>query len=230
MGERKRVTGWSVDVLVDLAHNAAAIGCEVLDLDDSVGITVQRPRSNRYALAERGMLMMLGLAGSWMHSGLPAVLPVSSTLAKLTTADPQRRPRSPWRAWLIVLPVGQAEVSLQRSDGPIDPIRALIVVSVREQWAYFGLGGRVEYSEVGRTAEQLADLSWDDGLVCAVGADLIETTEHDRAAVRKMRRLILNTSLALDEIDGVRRIGLERGARDRGRLPAGDYVIEAYCG
>jgi hypothetical protein len=57
---------------------------------------------------------------------------------------------------------------------------------------------------------------------------LLETTVHDRAAIRKMRRMILNTPLALEELDGVRRIGMERGARDRGRLPAGDYVIEAY--
>jgi hypothetical protein len=214
-------------MLMELAYEGVAYGCEVVKLDPVSGMHIRPPRT-KFDDGEPGTLMMLALAGSWMHSGLPSVRVTQAALPALMSAVPKRRPESPWRAWVIVLPDGQTDVSLLQRDGTPDAVRAVLTVNMGDQWCYFGLAGRVEYSEVGRTTEQLAELDWTDGLPSGLDTILLETTVHDRAAIRKMRRMILNTPLALEELDGVRRIGMERGARDRGRLPAGDYVIEAY--
>jgi len=222
----ERRAEWSIDTLRELAMSAYAVRTEILDLDNVQGLVIQKPNSSRLRTNDRGALFMLGIAGSWAQSGLPSARPTFERLSGLITATPERKPLSPWRCWALVLPANQTEISFIGRGGEVDAMRVVMVVGIRDLWCYFALGSHVEYSEISRSAEQLADVDWTDGRGCYQAEEMLPTTDHDAASVRKLRRLILNTTLALGELEGVRRVGIERGARDRGLYPAGDYAIE----
>jgi len=212
---------WSLSTLAHLAQHAQRLGAYIEGLDADDGLRVNPGRGPR---EDRAVALMSGLAGSWYRSGVPLVRPSLGAMRRLTLSAPDRKPLEPWRAWVIELPRGQRDIMLVARNGNADPVEVTLVLCIEGRWSFFALGARVEYMFIGRTAEQIRD-GWTDGLNCVPEEHRVSETDLDRTSVRKLQFLVLGAAAALGDIEGVQRVGAERGAQDKGRYPAGDYEL-----
>jgi len=216
------IAGWDMTTLRELGRRAHMDGCYAADGHDA-GLEIRKGRARGHG-HDLAVWMMLGLAGSWARSGNPTTRLSPAALQRMIASPPDRRPRSPWPAWVLELPDAQRDITLATPAGVLESVCAVIALCFDDRWSWFALAGRVEYSEIGRTTEQLRD-DFDDGKHNVPKQYRVEMVDADRRATHLLRRLILNTSNALHELDGVRRVGMERGAQDRGLFPAGDYEL-----
>jgi len=216
---------WSVELLRHVARNAERYEYWVDRCDPVKGLIITK--SSAAPRLDHETMIIMGLVGTWVRSGLPTVrIENEKRLTRLGVSKPEQRPAEPWEGWLIEYPRDQRTVMLLGSDGNADPVRMTLVINVSGLWSYFSMCHRVDFSEFGRTAEYLRD-SVPDAENCWKGMATMPVTPEDRRAWQLMNNVVLNSAIALGEIEGVRRQGPERAGRVRGRYPAGDYVLEA---
>jgi len=189
------------------------------------GLTVRAPVSA--GTYDAGSQLMLAIAGSWGRSGLPTVAVSEERMRAFISSQPQSdyRPRGPWGTWLIRLPP-LPRLSLVARSGRLDPVNTLVVVYLEDLWSFFAAGSSVEFTQFARTAEFLRDgKDTGDRNHFAPEAE-VDLVPQDLQAASQLGWLILNSTLALGELQGVERVGPERAARDVGLYPAGDYVLK----
>lgn len=214
---------WTFEVLEQFSQAALGERWHVESCHPTKGLHIRK----RGVMTERDYQtqVMLGLVGTWALSGWPTIVIDSpGRLSQLATAAPQERPVAPWRGWVIRYPSDQRWVWITDSEGKASYIRQMICVCVDDLWSYVAMGSRNEYTELGRSAEYLRD-GVNDGLWAIPAHIRMPLTEPDERARVAMNRIVLNSALALGELEGVTRRGAERGAEVRGRYPAGDYVL-----
>jgi len=188
------------------------------------GLIVSSPEP--FGTYDVGTALVLAIAGGWGRSGLPTVTVSRERMRAFIGSQPQSdyRPRGPWGTWLIRLPT-LPRVSFVDRSGGLDHISIVVVVYKNDLWSYFALGESVEFTQFARTAEFLRD-SNDVGVRNHFSpGDELPLMPQDQQAASQLGWLILNSTLALGELQGVERVGPERAARDVGLYPAGDYVL-----
>jgi hypothetical protein len=156
---------------------------------------------------------------------LPLVEIAPQRLAALATEVPAARPRGPWLTWLTVFPRDHTFAIVAKS-GTRERVRIMYSVyhAERDLWCYVAMASTIELSQLAQTAEYLCDGTYDGPGKLGEYVQSPLATE-DQRTMRHLNLINLNVSLALNAVTGVERVGPERSAQVRGRLPAGDYIL-----
>lgn len=219
-----RVSKERENTLAALAYTDAR-GWYFYDCTETDGLIVNAPVP--VGMYGMGSQIMLAIAGSWGRSGLPTVAVSEERMTAFISSQPQSdyRPRGPWGTWLIRLPP-LPRISLVARSGRLDHVSVLVVVYKKDLWSFFAAGSSIEFTQLARTAEFLRD-GRDTGVRNHFAPEAeIGLLSQDLQPASQLGWLILNSTLALGELQGVERVGPERAAMDIGLYPAGDYVLK----
>lgn len=215
---------------MQVAGNAAAMavtvdpGYMICDVCPRDGLKALRP-SHLTGKPGTDIDVTCALLGTWRACGLPLVEIAPQRLAALATEVPAARPRGPWLTWLTVFPRDHTFAIVAKS-GTRERVRIMYSVyhAERDLWCYVAMASTIELSQLAQTAEYLCDGTYDGPGKLGEYVQSPLATE-DQRTMRHLNLINLNVSLALNAVTGVERVGPERSAQVRGRLPAGDYIL-----
>jgi len=162
---------------------------------------------------------------SWAQCGFPTVKPELQAVRAYTQQDPVEDVAGPWPCWAIALPSEQTSVQFVGQTQQPESVTVIMCAYGRGKWSYVAIGDTCQYVELGNDLAYLLSgrPEFDNDWIPKDWA--LDVSSQDMSSGARAARLMVNTTHALFQLEGVERKGKERPARIRGRLPAGDYYL-----